>query len=80
MNGLYRYCEFLFFQNAEPSVLITSALRIAAAKQDFLTVDTDACVGEYCAEGYTVDIFIMLCIQLFRERLSEKCAPDNPER
>lgn len=46
-------------------MLTISALRIAAAKQDLLTVDTDVCVlldiqGNIVLKViYTIDIFIM---------------------
>ena len=60
-------------------MLTISALRIAAAKLDLLTVDTDACVllditcgytGEYCTEGYSLDIFTMFWIPFFTGKLN----------
>ena len=54
-------------------MLTISALRIAAAKQDLLTVDTDACVlldiqGNIVLKViYTIDIFI---IRFFTEKLN----------
>ena len=57
-------------------MLTISALRIAAAKQDLLTVDTDACVlldiqGNIVLKViYTIDIFIMFWISFFTEKLN----------
>ena len=56
-------------------MLTISALRIAAAKQDLLTVDTDACVlldiqGNIVQKViYILDIFIMFWIPFFTGKL-----------